>query len=262
MTRHISTAALAVTLFFFAFFSCAASEPVEIRVAVSANFFAPIKALTSRLQEACECRLSYTVGASGALAAQFAHGAPYDLFLSADAEKPQWLYHQGLTHSTPVTYAVGKLVLVDRHRTSVSLADLGKATTTMSAAKWQIAIANPQTAPYGLAAQNLLSGLPNIDHIQLIKGNNVMQAMQFYITGAVDQAIVSASLLADGPPTVGSAIAIPRHAHLELLQQGVINRNGNIQLAEVVLATLTSKPVQLALTELGYYPAVGEGNGR
>ncbi|MFC3096043.1 molybdate ABC transporter substrate-binding protein [Alteromonas sediminis] len=231
----------------------------KVRIAVSANFYGPIKAMAPSLENACECSLSFTVGASGALAVQFAHGAPYDLFLSADKDKPEWLYQQGLTTAKPVTYAIGKLVLLDKYRSNLRFEDLAKPVQTLSGNPIKIAVANPKTAPYGVAAIEVIDRHTSHQQVQLVKGNNVMQAMQFFTTGAVDQAIVSASLVVAQPIYRDMAAEVPRSAYTALAQQAVVNISGQTELAEKLLAILLSAPMQETLSTLGYFPVQGEG---
>ena len=131
-------------------FTHTAVHAAEAQVAVAANFAEPMKAIAAVLQKTSGHTLKISTGASGAFYTQIKNGAPFDVFLSADNERPEMLEKDGLAQpGTRFTYATGKLVLwsvktgrVDGQGAVLKAADLGK-----------VAFANPKTAPYGAAAR-------------------------------------------------------------------------------------------------------------
>lgn len=162
------------------------SEPLSI--AVAANFAGPLNALLPAFEQATGIQTRVTVGSSGALFAQIQHGAPYDVFLSADSKRPQALVSNALIPANAVTtYAIGQLALVGRVNSVTDHALLADSV--------RLAIADPDLAPYGRAARELLqaSGVWSLLQTRLIRGTNVQQTLQFWQTGNVDAALIAAS---------------------------------------------------------------------
>lgn len=229
-----------------------AHQKPALHVAVSANFSAPFLQLKPALETFCSCEVSHTFGSSGLLASQFNNGAPYDLFLSADSEKPQWLYSQGKALFEPITYAVGQLILVDKHRHSLSFDDL--AISHNKNRSLRLAIANAKTAPYGTAAEQVLSQVDIRSGVKVVKGNSVLQALQYVITGNADQAIVSHSLGANALENGLSFVSIPEHLHEPIYQQLVISKKVPVQITQRLMTFFQLNTTQQILAEWGYKP--------
>ena len=117
----------------------------EVAVAVAANFLEPLKAMVEPFAKASGHRLEPRPGSTGELYAQIASGAPYDVFLAADAERPEKLEQEGRgVAGTRFTYAIGKLVLWSADTGGVAADGLA----TLRAARFtHVAIADPKTAP-------------------------------------------------------------------------------------------------------------------
>jgi molybdate transport system substrate-binding protein len=197
----------------------AADEPTrELRVAVAANFVATADRIARRFEASSGTRVLITAGATGHLFAQISQGAPFDVFLAADAARPARAVADGLAIAdSQRSYAIGQLVLLASARSNVAaLADLARP------AVGRIAIANPRTAPYGAAAEAVLrkAGLEAAVRGKLVRGQNVMQALQFLVTGNVDAAFVARALVMDRPQA--TVIAIPSDAYPEIRQDAVI----------------------------------------
>jgi molybdate transport system substrate-binding protein len=131
-------------------------------------------------------------GPSGALAQQIAHGAPFDVFLSADRRFiAQLVESKHIDPSSRVVYAIGHLVLYSPKLRLAALADLKGPEVQ------RFSIANPELAPYGRAAQQALerSGLWKDVQSKIVVAENIRQAMQMAETGNVDAALTSRSLL-------------------------------------------------------------------
>ena len=163
-------------------FSVAADS---LTVAVAANFVVPFKEIAATFEAETHIRVESTFASTGSLYAQIISGAPYDVFLSADENRPSVLFEKGLGDK-PFVYATGKVVL------------WGKGKDFCGAKNWQdaliktnirkIALANPVTAPYGAAAEAALkqSGLqPQIEK-KLVIAQNVGQAFQYASSGGTD----------------------------------------------------------------------------
>lgn len=150
-----------------------------LTVAVASNFAAPMQQLVRLWQQRHPDQpVRISSASTGKLYAQIRHGAPFDLFFSADAERPRLLHAQGRAEK-PATYALGELVLWQRVGEQAPL-------TRLKAGEFRrLALANPKTAPYGRAAQQVLEKLDLWQRVQpkLVRGENVGQAFQFVRTG-------------------------------------------------------------------------------
>lgn len=165
----------------------------SINIAVAANVSYAIGELKEQFQKIYpNSKLRVTLGSSGKLTALIKNGAPYDLFISANMQYPQYLYDNGLTVDAPKLYAKGTLALFSSSKNDFTLGlDLLK---NKSISK--IAIANVKTAPYGKAALEVLnnSGLyGNVKH-KLIYAESVSQTVSYAMTAA-DIGFIAASSL-------------------------------------------------------------------
>ena len=126
-------------------------------------------------------------GASGTLTRQIQDGAPFELFLAADEEFPNQLTAAGLTRDAGVVYAVGRLVLFAPTGSPLTVDERldGLATLVKAGNVDRFAIANPDVAPYGRAAEAVLRkhGLWEAIRPQLVLGDTIAQAAQFATTG-------------------------------------------------------------------------------
>ncbi|SIN74249.1 molybdate transport system substrate-binding protein [Sulfurivirga caldicuralii] len=162
-----------------------------LTVAVSSNFVAPMQQLVRLWQQRYPDQpVRISSASTGKLYAQILHGAPFDLFFAADAEGPRSLYAQGRAQK-PATYALGELVLWQRAGVQSPLARLKAGDFR------RLALANPKTAPYGRAAQQVLQKLGLWPRVQskLVRGENVGQAFQFVRTGNAELGFAARSQL-------------------------------------------------------------------
>ena len=138
-------------------------------------------------------------GASGTLARQITHGAPFDVFLSADESYVRGLVDSGFGVDRGAVYALGRLVLIAPQTGTVSIeAGLpGLAAAIETKAIDRIAIANPNHAPYGVAAKQALAAVGLWDATRNIRviGENVAQATQFALSGPKHVGLVAASMI-------------------------------------------------------------------
>jgi molybdate transport system substrate-binding protein len=142
--------------------------------------------------------ISIIYGASGKLTHQILKGAPYGLFLSANVSYPDRISATGLTIEEPQIYTEGSLSLYANNKSKCQVdMDQNPLDQQFEArAIVKIAIANPELAPYGVAAKQALIRTNIYEQLKdiLIYGNNVSQAAQFAITGAADCAIISTAI--------------------------------------------------------------------
>ncbi len=203
-----------------------ASDPAaaaETSVAVAANFTEPAKAIAAAFVRATGDTATLSFGASGAFYTQMTHGAPFEVFLSADAERPAKLEADGLTvPGTRFIYAVGTLVL---YSATPGLVDAkGKVLTGGSFT--HLAIADPAAAPYGVAAVETLKNLKlyDSDAPKFVTGSSIAQAYQFVATGAAELGFVAASQVVDVPG--GSRWMVPAKLHAPIEQAAVELKTG------------------------------------
>lgn len=162
----------------------------KIRVAVASNFLSTAKLLAEDFQTRSPHRLSFSAASSGKFYAQIHQGAPYDLFLSADAERPQRLSREGIGRKPPVTYAIGQLVLWQPGAKQII-----DQTVLENLTQQRLALANPRVAPYGVAAQQFLESMGLWQRLQpsLVRGENISQAFNFVHSGNVGLGLVALS---------------------------------------------------------------------
>lgn len=166
--------------------------------------------------------LKTSTGSSGNFYAQIRHGAPYDVFMSADLHYPRELIATGAAEASSLTpYAIGRIVIWTL-RPELDLSDVSKLTRDSRVRRF--AIANPAHAPYGRAAREALehAGVWGDVQPKLVLGENIAQAAQFVQTGNAEAGIVALSLvLAPRNAGVGRWVEIPA-AHHSPLEQGVV----------------------------------------
>jgi len=156
-----------------------------ISVAVAANFISTFKEIAADFEAKTKIKIEGTFSSTGNLYSQITNGAPYDLFLSADEERPAKLFKEGVA-DTPFIYARGQAVLWSANK------DFCKAATWQDALKnkqiKKISIANTQTAPYGAAAKKALEkvGIWDILQSKLVNAQDIAQSFQYASSFAVD----------------------------------------------------------------------------
>ena len=168
-----------------------------------------------------EVELRPGYGSSGTFYAQIRSGAPYDLFLSADIQYPRILAQEGLARPDSLfVYAIGRLAVWVPGSSS-----LDPATALRNPAVRRIAIANPEHAPYGRAAQAALKsmGIYGVVEKKLVLGENISQTFQFVQSGNADVGMVALSLaLAPAVEGQGRYWQVPLDAYPKMEQGGVI----------------------------------------
>lgn len=234
-------------------FTHTAVHAAEAQVAVAANFAEPMKAIAAVLQKTSGHTLKISTGASGAFYTQIKNGAPFDVFLSADNERPEMLEKDGLAQpGTRFTYANGKLVLwsvrpgrVDGQGAVLKAADLGK-----------VAFANPKTAPYGAAALQVLDKLGLKDALapKLVQGESIGQTFNFVKTGNADVGFVAMSqVLEGGQLKEGSMWVIPQTQYDAIRQDAVLLKKGaGNEAAKALLQLLQSPNIKDLIRSYGY----------
>jgi molybdate transport system substrate-binding protein len=231
----------------------------EVTVATAANFAAPMQRLAQTFEQRSGHRVRAAVGATGALYAQVRHGAPFQVFLSADDQTPARLEAEGLAlPGTRFVYATGRLVLwsADPQRVDARGAVLTGSAPGPQTSSARLAIANPRTAPYGAAALQVLERLGVTARWQplLAQGENIAQAHQFVATGNADMGFVAMSqIMQDGRLTKGSAWLVPPNLHSPLRQEATLLRKGEQNAAALALmAFLKTEEARAIIQSFGY----------
>ncbi len=227
-------------------FGLQASEP--LRVAVAANFSPTLESIASDYQEKTGQSFIISTGSSGKLYAQIVQGAPYDLFFSADHDRPERLEKEAYIAGSRQTYALGRLVLWQADDSlPVSLEALANGSG-------RIAMANPRLAPYGAAAKSLLQGASLWDVVspRLVMGENVTQAFQYASTGQVAWAFLSMSQIRLAKSLAGRVLEIEQSRHGPIRQQVVALKSGNEASALAFLEYFKTPLVRTSLVEAGY----------
>lgn len=244
--RYILAALTAAALALFA----GAASAAETRVAVAANFTAPAKEIAQRFQAKTGHKAILSFGSSGQFFAQIANGAPFEVFLSADVERPRKAEVEGLTVSgTRFAYATGRLVLWSR--TPGLVDSRGEVLTKGNFEK--IAIADPKAAPYGLAAVESLRKLNLYDRLtpKLVTGASITQAYQFIDTGAAEVGFVALSQVISHQR--GSRWIVPAANHNPIDQQAVLLKTGADSVAaRAFLAFLKGPEAKAIIRRYGY----------
>jgi molybdate transport system substrate-binding protein len=233
-----------------------AAETRSLAVAVAANMKPAFEEIAARFQAAnpgVEVRATY--GASGVFFAQIANGAPFDLFLSADAGFPARVVAEGLAEGKAFTYAIGRLVVWVPNDSKVDLAGKGlRALLDPSVQK--IAIANPEVAPYGRAARQALerAGLEAALAGRIVTGQSVAQAAQFVEGGSAQAGFLPLSLALAPPLSVtGRTWPVPSTTHDPIEQAGVVLRGARQPaLARELAAFLVGDAARGVLARHGY----------
>jgi molybdate transport system substrate-binding protein len=249
MTTRRSIVAAAVAG--FALLAGAASAfAAETRVAVAANFTEPAKAIAAKFEARTGHKAILSFGSSGQFYAQIANGAPFEVFLSADTERPQKAEADGLAvTATRFTYATGRLVLWSK---TAGLVD-GRGAVLTKGAFQKIAIADPKAAPYGLAAVETLKKLNLYDRLnpRLVTGASITQTYQFIDTGAAELGFVALSQVINH--TEGSRWIVPATDHTPIDQQAVLLKTGADNVAaKAFLQFLKSSEAKAIIRRYGY----------
>ncbi|MBV4490964.1 molybdate ABC transporter substrate-binding protein [Pseudomonas oryzicola] len=198
----------------------------EVQVAVAANFTAPMQAIARDFQNDTGHKLIAAYGATGQFYAQIRNGAPFEVFLAADDSTPAKLEQEkAIVPGSRFTYAIGTLALWSAKPGYVD----SQGQVLQDNAYQHLAIANPKTAPYGLAAVQVLDKLKLTEATRpkLVEGQNITQAFQFVSTGNAELGFVALSqIYKDGKVESGSAWVVPSSLHAPIRQDAVVLEKG------------------------------------
>lgn len=196
-------------------------------IAAAANLAFTLTEIARQFEKDRGLRVEVVFGASGTLTRQIRDGAPFQMFLAADEEFPGRLTAAGLTRDAGAVYAIGRLVLFAPTGSPLAVDDRleGLSRLLQAGGVTRFAIANPDVAPYGRAAEATLRkrGLWDAIRSRLVLGDTVAQAAQFASTGDAVGGLVAYSLMKE-PAFAGrgSFALVPQTAHPPLRQRMVL----------------------------------------
>jgi molybdate transport system substrate-binding protein len=220
----------------------------ETSVAVAANFTDAAKEIAAAFKAKTGHDAVLSFGSSGQLYTQITQDAPFQILLSADAERPRKAVDDGLgIADSRFTYAVGKLVLWSKDAALVKGED-----TLKTGAFTKISIANPTAAPYGAAAIEAMKALNVHSTLEpkVVQGNSIAQALQFIDSSNAELGFVSLSqVMGKG----GSQWLVPQNLYKPILQDAVLLKKGADNEAATAFMTFLKGPEAKAIIEkFGY----------
>lgn len=222
----------------------------DVQVAVAANFTEPAKAIAQAFRTKTGHSVTMSFGPSGGFYSQVQHGAPFEVFLSADAERPTRLEAEGHgVAGTRFVYATGRLVLwsatpglVDDREAVLSKGDFR-----------HLAIAEPASAPYGEAAVETLKKMALYEKLspKIVRGASIAQTYAFVQTGAAELGFVALSQVIH--ETGGSRWIVPQSLHAPIGQQAILLKPGaKDPAARAYMAFLRSPDAMKIIRDFGY----------
>ncbi|MFB4390486.1 MULTISPECIES: molybdate ABC transporter substrate-binding protein [unclassified Pseudomonas] len=225
----------------------------EVQVAVAANFTAPIQAIAKDFEKDTGHKLIASFGATGQFYAQIKNGAPFEVFFSADDSTPAKLEQEKqIVEGSRFTYAIGTLALWSAKEGYVD----AKGEVLKKNEYKHLSIANPKTAPYGLAATQVLDKLKLTEATKgkLVEGQNITQAFQFVSTGNAELGFVALSqIYKDGKVSSGSAWIVPANLHDPIRQDAVIlNKGKDNPAAKALVEYLKGPKAAAVIKSYGY----------
>ena len=231
----------------------AAAQAEVVQIAVAANFTAPARALAEIFARTTGHEAKLSFGATGAFYTQIKNGAPFDILLAADDERPIRLEKEGDTvPGSRFTYAVGQLVLLSAKPGFVD----GEGAVLKGGNFNKIAIANPKLAPYGAAAVETMDklGLAAALTPKLVTGESIGQTYNFIATGNAELGFVAlAQVLEGGKLKSGSMWVVPAQYHAPIIQDAVIlKRAAANPAAKAWMALMRSPNTQDFIRSYGY----------
>lgn len=248
--RFLQKTNLIIGLFLACLLLCACTEqPTDkLRIAVAANAEGLASALAAEFSKTNDVEIDIISGSSGKLTNQISNGAPVDIFMAADLSYPQRLYDQGLTTAAPVPYSKGILVLLSQE-------DFLKSGLTLAGLK-TLAIPNPDLAPYGRAAKELLEYQKLWDTVRpnLVYAENAVQAATFVVSGAAQAAITAKSTAMQAQRESEVFVLDINKVHYKPIIQGVVLIKGDNKHpeAENFVNFLLSDSVKKLIKQQGY----------
>jgi len=228
----------------------------KVNVAAAANLRYVMEEIkTAYVKQNPKAKVNLTFGASGTLVQQIQNGASFDFFMAADNEFPLKLKDKGLTTGSMSTYAFGKLAI---YSTTLNVEKLGLEALKSSSIN-KIAIANPETAPYGERAVELLKSQKLYDGLKskIVLGENISQAAQYAFTGNAEIGFIALSLaLAPDMDSKGSYYVIPQSLYKPIEQACILIKTPVLNTEAAKFKKFVLSPATKAIWEKWGYKTV------
>lgn len=249
-----------------------------INVAVAANFTQTLKQLQPLFEQQSGHQLKISSASTGTLYAQIVHGAPFDVFLAADTQQPQALIEAGRANAeSALIYARGSLVLWSPNADRITHGE-----DVLTRGNFDhLAIANPKTAPYGVAAMHVIAHIDNLQRQhdtnkqddtrqklarKIVQGENIAQTWQFVVSGNAELGFIAQSqLIFSGQEQIGSRWDVPSALYPPIEQMAVTIKpfsatptNNNAlhtqkqMAAEIFMQFLSSNEAKEVIRRYGY----------
>ena len=225
------------------------AEAAQVQVAVAANFTEPAKEIAALFKQKTGNDVLLSFGASGVFYTQITHGAPFQILLSADEDRPKMAVENGFgVAGSRFTYAVGKLVLWSK------VIDVTKGDESLKKGAFsKLSIANPKSAPYGAAAIETMKALVVYDKLEpkIVQGTSIAQAFQFVDTRNAEAGFVALSQLYGMKE--GTRWVVPAQLYAPIRQDAVLLKNAeHDEAAKAFLAFLRGPETRAIIERYGY----------
>ena len=227
----------------------------ETLAAVAANFTAAAEDIGTAFTAATGHTVRFSFGATGQLYTQITQGAPFEVFLAADAQRPELAETEGHgVAGTRFTYAVGKLVLWSADASLIDAEGAVLRDPTLS----RLALANPETAPYGAAAVETLRALGLYEALEpkIVQGSNISQTHQFIATGNAPVGFIALAQIALNDS--GSKWVVPEDLYTPILQDAILLKAGENNEAARAFIDFLRGPEALAIIDRYGYGTISE----
>jgi molybdate transport system substrate-binding protein len=222
----------------------------ELTVAAASDLQFAFTEIAELFEEETGQSVTLVFGSTGNLTQQIENGAPFDLFAAANIDFIERLNTQGLVlEDTIALYARGRVVLAANRQAGVTVATLED---LLDPSIGNVAIANPEHAPYGLAAKQALeqAGLWDALQPKLVLGENVRQTLQYIQTGDAEAGIIALSV-ADIPEI--SWVLLDENLHQPLNQAlAVITSSSQVAQARAFAAFINGESGRLVMRKYGF----------
>lgn len=239
-------------LSFLFYVNVASAQGVTVAVATNMKDAFGEIAVAFKSNGKSEMRVVY--GSSGNLTVQILNGAPFNLFIAADEYSPLELYKNGKTVSEGAVYAIGKLALITKISSGITLMDTKEGIIRAIVKANKISIAKPELAPYGKATVEYLKaeGLWDLAKNKLVYGDNIGVATAYVVSGAADLGFTALSL-AKSPELVKDTGFILLNSKLyEPIKQRMVLMKGAPHAAQDLYQFMQGPQAKAILQKYGY----------
>ncbi len=259
-----SLAVFSLVLSCFVVLEGRALKAADSVVAAAANLNHALSEVAAAFVERTGTPVRLSFGSSGNIARQIVQGAPYGMFLSADEGYVERLSELGLTEGPGDLYAIGRIVLFAPHGSSIDLGSgaAGIADVVADGRIKRFAIANPEHAPYGRAARQVLVhlGVWKAIHPRLVIGENASQTTQFAVSGSTEGGLIPYSqALTPFVSRRGEYALVPQNWHAPLRQRMVLLKGAD-DVVERFYDFVGTPPARAILERYGF-EAPGDASG-